>query len=623
MEIELLEVLDFLALYPPFSLLSPELRRDLPVRMEIQYARRGTEILTSGGRTDALHLIRGGAVEVHGPDGELLRRLGEGELFGAQALIRGGKVRNRVTAIEDALIYRLPVTEFQRLCQEDYAFAEFFVPLGADRLRSALRTPPRDSLSLFDLGSARVSDLAPSPGVTAPTSITIRQAAELLMLHQCSALLLSDGKIPQGIVTDRDITLRAVATGLPGELPVSTIMTPHPLSIDEESPAIDAMLLMEEQNINHLAVRRNGRMTGILTSADVSFKQLGSSPVYLVGRIHRLTDLAELREAAQASHRLLVSMTSANVTAQALGRTLTHLTDAITLRLIRMAEERLGRPPVAYAWMAGGSQGRQEQGAKGDQDNGLILDDAYTPAAHGRYFAEFSQFVCDGLDACGYDYCPGEMMASNAQWRQPARIWRDLFAQWIDDPTQQALMLSSVFFDLRRVHGDAALFDDLHRSVLKKARDNKVFLAHMADNALSRQPPLGFFRNLVLERTGEHAATLDLKLNGVIPIVDMARVYALETEVTAVNTWERLSLASVKGSVTPAAARDLSEAMEFIGATRFRHQARRAREGKIPNNHLSPEELSDFERQHLKDAFRVVRVMQRSLAHHHQIALLT
>ncbi|HEY5719821.1 MAG TPA: putative nucleotidyltransferase substrate binding domain-containing protein, partial [Gammaproteobacteria bacterium] len=243
---------------------------------------------------------------------------------------------------------------------------------------------------------------------------------------------------------------------------------------------------------------------------------------------------------------------------------------------------------------------------------------AYDPERHGDYFRALSKSVCDGLDACGYIYCPGEMMAMTDEWRQPLATWKGYFDKWIDTPEPKALMLTCVFFDLRCVGGSQELFQQLRHYVLEQCRGKSIFLALMALNALSHQPPLGFFRNIVLIRGGEHDHTFDLKHNGIIPIVDLARVYALSVGVEAVNTQERLAAAQAAGGLSSEGAQDLRDALEFVSQVRIQHQARQIRAGGKADNFMSPDDLSAFERSHLKEAFSVVRTMQEALAQRFQ-----
>ena len=241
-----------------------------------------------------------------------------------------------------------------------------------------------------------------------------------------------------------------------------------------------------------------------------------------------------------------------------------------------------------------GSEARHEQTALSDQDNGIILDDSYDEAKHGDYFKELTKFVCDGLNECGYIYCPGDVMATNDKWRQPLSQWKKYFSKWIDTPEPEALMLSSVFFDMRALHGDESLYENLRKYVVEKSSGNRIFLSFMAGNALTHQPPLGFFKNFVLIRGGDHNHTFDLKHTGVVPIIDLARTYSLDAGLFEINTQDRLKAAVEKKVISQAGANDLLDALEFISITRLRHQARQIRRREKVDNFMPPDDYVPF-----------------------------
>ena len=226
------------------------------------------------------------------------------------------------------------------------------------------------------------------------------------------------------------------------------------------------------------------------------------------------------------------------------------------------------------------------------------------------YFADLAKIVTDGLNTCGYVYCPGDMMATNPRWCQPVRVWREYFQGWIAKPNPEAQMLASVMFDLRPIGGDESLFEGLQAETLEAASRNSIFVAHMVSNSLKHAPPLGLLRGLATIRSGEHRNTLDLKHNGVVPVVDRGRIYALQGRLTAVNTRARLEAGIVAGAVSAGGGADLLDAYDVIATARLEHQAAQVRTGAAPDNYLSPSDLSDFERSHLRDAFVVIKTMQ-------------
>jgi CBS domain-containing protein len=317
-----------------------------------------------------------------------------------------------------------------------------------------------------------------------------------------------------------------------------------------------------------------------------------------------------------------VHLIGSGATANHVGQAISAVTDAITLRLIELAEAELGPPPVPYAWLAGGSQGRREQSSHSDQDNALLIAD-HMSETDDVWFKALAERVNDGLNACGYVYCPGEVMAKNPKWRQPLRIWTKYFTTWIKRPEPMALMLSSVFFDLRALHDPEGLFGELQERVVKLSKTNRIYIAYMAANALKHRPPLGFFRNFVLIHGGEHDRTVDIKHRGTVPIIDLARVYALSAGLDEINTIERLQAAAETTAVSRDGAANLIDAFELINTLRMRHQAKQLRRGEQADNFLEPGQLSPLERGHLKDAFVLINTMQESLGQRYQAGRFT
>ncbi len=618
MEVELLEIRDFLASHHPFDQLSKESLNSSLGDIEIRYLRRGTDIDSDDGLLDSLYLIRTGAVELHNNYDELLARLAEGDMFGYRASHREEYENIRGVVIEDTLVYQFPADTVDALCDKHPQLDYFLAPVGGERLREAITHVGDEGDAQLSMMTAHISDLIKRPPVIMPPTATIRETAVMMSEERVSSILITQGEKLQGIVTDRDLRNRVVAKGLDYDLPITEIMSTNTCTADISDYAFEAQLQMARQNIHHLPVVDGDKVAGMLTATDLT-KHHTTSAVYMVGDIYKQNNIESLQEISAKTPDLLVNLAAADVTADSAGHVITSVVDALTCRLIQLAQEKLGEPPVPFAWLAAGSQARSEQTAKSDQDNCLLLDDSYDEKKHGEYFQQLARFVCDGLNACGYFYCPGDMMAITEKWRQPLRVWRQYFSKWIEQPEPKALMLTCVFFDLRCVCGDRNLFRSLRKHLQEKCRGNRIFLAHMAGNAMSHRPPLGFFRNFVLIHGGEHDHTFDLKHTGIVPIVDLARIYTLAAGINAVNTQDRLKAAAEGGEVTEEGARDLQDTLEFVSFLRIEHQARQIRAGKEADNFMSPEDLSNFERNHLKDAFSVVRTMQNVLSQRYKI----
>ena len=602
--------LDWLASHRAWGLASPATHQRLLDEGEALQFSAGQLVRPANEWGDELWIVLEGAVSLDDQESGHSHPVLAGEHFGALVSPDPLPLLCHVKAALDSRLLRLPLGSARALVQSEPALLPFLPLSGAAPAAQPASGQPQAETSLFNM---RLGDLARHPPITLPPTATVLEAARTMRDHCVSSVLLVQDELMFGLITDRDLRNRVVAEGLSLQAPVADIATLAPMTLDLRSPAFEALLMMARHNIHHIPVMDGQRLHGMVTATDLT-QQHSTSAVYLAGDIHGQKDLDGLVRASQRIKTLQLHLSASHASAYSTGHVITTITDAITQRLIHLAEAELGPPPVDYVWVAAGSQARCEQTAKSDQDNCLMLDDAYDEARHGDYFRTFSKRVCDGLDACGYIHCPGEMMAMTDAWRQPMRQWREYFRKWVQVPESKALMLSSVFFDLRAIQGRHELLDTLRADVLAGTRGNSLFLAHMVSNALKLRPPLGLFGQISATRGGEHAGTVDIKHNGIAPIVDLARIFALAGGLTPVNTHDRLEIAGEAGEVTPQSARDLRDALEFIGSLRIAHHSRRMQAGLEADNYPVLKELSNFERSQLKDAFGLIQAMQNVLA---------
>ena len=595
-----------LANHRVWGLISDADRAALEPLFDCERIDSATIVLPQGQLHTRMGLILSGDITLVDPDLGLKIRLHSGEMFGFGATPQHQLTTWQAKAASGCHIAWLQPEVLTSLCQQHGELAYFFTSLPVNEPASALETPGDDALSLL---STPIRTLIKRAPITVSPSTPIQAVAGLMRDLRVSSVLLVEQDHLFGLVTDRDLRNRVVAQGLDIKRPVSDIATMAPMSVNANSPAFEALLLMARHNIHHMPVMDGTSILGMITTTDLT-EQHSTSAVYLAGDIYKQTTLEGLKAISARIKQLQQHLAAADASAYSTGHIITSITDAITIRLINLAEAQMGPAPIEYVWVAAGSQARNEQTAKSDQDNCLMLDDAFDEATHGAYFKAFSKFVCDGLAECGYIHCPGEMMAMTDQWRQPRRVWAEYFHKWVDQPKPKALMLTCVFFDLRAIHGKAELLDGLRQQVVQRTKGNSLFLAHMVSNALKHRPPLGMFGQITLSKGGDNPHTIDLKHIGIVPIVDLARVYALAAGVTVANTHDRLEVSSQAGEVSAQSARDLRDALEFLGKLRIAHQARQMTQGKAPDNFLALEELSNFERSHLKNAFAVVQTLQ-------------
>jgi CBS domain-containing protein len=607
----LTDVEKFLEETPPFDLLEPHLRHHAAAAIEAVYRRRGTVLLEIGDVNQNLYIIRRGAVEAHDRHGNFVGRYGERESFGLQSLLTGKPVRFRITLIEDGLIWSMPRRDFDALRGSSPEFDSYFIRSLEERLIVAAQPRGSSGQTLF---MTPMGELLGREAITVTSATTIAEAARCMSRHGVSSLLVNDGDRVCGIVTDRDLRNRVLAPGRDTAEPVASIMTSDPLTLDASSPVLEGILAMAGRGIHHLPLTRDERVVGVVTTRDLMTLQT-QHPLYLAAQIQKAASLERLVAICGQVPRLFELLLASGMRPEEVPKVLTTLNDTVTRRLIGLARQHLGPAPAPFAWLAFGSQAREEQSLKTDQDNGLVYDDDAPPGAD-TWFAALARSVCDGLDACGYPQCPGKVMATTDEWRQPLSGWLQHFRDWAGLPDPEAVLRVSIFFDLRTVYGEPHLVTRIREQMAEcgRGRGKSAFVAALARQAAGYDVPLGFFRRFVLASQGEHGDVLDLKARGLLPVTDLVRVRALAAGITAPSTQARITQLLADGQLSRKDADRLSGAHRLLAGLRVRLHADQVRRGEQPHNYLDPAALSHAERTSLRDAFRVIREAQQGLA---------
>lgn len=617
MEVELLEIQQFLAQYPPFNALPEEVLAEVTHNTEISYVREGKSVVQLGETIEEFYVIRSGVIEISRRNGQLYNRLDEGAVFGQMALLSSGRVLFPAKAIEDSLLYCIPSEIFQNLYDNYDSFADFVAAEDSTRLRRAIASNDDN-----DLTTIKVRELISRPVFTINDNESIRDAAILMDEENTSCLIINSEETHLkdeilGILTDRDLCTRAIARGADLDSPLSSVMTKDVITLDSNAYVYEAMLTMQRYNVHHLPIMRKGKPLGVIEASDI-VRYESQNSLLLVSSIFQTNSIEELAQLSEQVKDSFVRLVNEDANSHMVGSAMSVIGQSFKQRIIELGEEELGPAPIPYCFLALGSMARDEQLIVTDQDNAIILSNSFEKDKHDKYFAKLAQWVSDGLDKCGYPYCTGDIMATNPIWRMTQTEWEECFSDWIDNPNPKALLNASIFFDLVGVHGQIKWAEQLNRFIVKKARKSPKFLTFLARNALNRTPPLGFFKSFVMEKDGKHKNSINLKRRGTAPLADLIRVHALAVGSTQQNSFERLDDILDSGLLPKGKAQDLKDALEFISMVRIRHQAIDIEQGNEPDNNIEPDNLSDFERRNLKDAFQILSNAQNFLKFRYQ-----
>lgn len=607
-------VVSFLKNVPPFQFLSlPELSR-LAAAMTLEFFPKDTVILSAGHpASESLYVVHKGGVKLHlrSQVGKqlVLDMRSEGEIFGLLSLMSKDLARLDVTAIEDTLCYRVPAEQMQRLISSNAEVSNYLLRTSVTRYMDRSLQELRTQTGLMGdterlLYSLSLRDVPGSVPLLCKQDTTIRDAAQRLASSKATGVFVVDaGGSAIGIVTDRDFAEKVVAQALPLDRPVTEIMSSPVVAVEASERLFLALLAMVSRNIHHVLVTRQGAPSSVLTAHDLMVLQ-GKSPLNVVRFVEAQTNVQDLAGANTRIIGLLPLLLREGAKASHVTRVVAEVNDRLVVKILQFAEAKLGPAPVPYCWVVLGSEGRREQTFKTDQDNALIYADCEDDPSAREYFAQLAAFAQDALSTCGYPLCTGNYMASNPRWRQPLQTWLNYFHEWMSGAELHGTEDALIFFDMRPVAGDSSLYHTLAARNREGLKDAGMFKSVLACVSTTRKPPLGFFRNLVLERTGEHKNQLDLKLVGTGPIVDAARVFALDAGIEHTNTSDRLSALSTGPEKDPAIFQDMQEAFEFLTLLRLECQLHQVRDGKDLSNYIAPDSLTHLQKSLLKEAFR-------------------
>lgn len=449
--------------------------------------------------------------------------------------------------------------------------------------------------------------------VTCDLHTPLRTVAAMITAEQATAALVHSEGRTVGIITDHDLRARVVATGADPNQPAYQVMTSPLVTIDEHAQVYEALLQMEERGVQHLAVTgEGGKVTGVLRNQELlQFQSYGA--IVLGREIARAATADDVVRSCRRTPGVVQSLIDVRAHPDRITRLISSVCDAATIRFIALAQAELGPAPAPFAFVALGSQGRQEQTLASDQDNAIIYqtpDGRENPEA-AAYLVKLGEKVCGWLDQAGYPYCRGGIMAQNPRWCQPLSVWKQTFSEWIRQAEPQQLLEFSIFFDFRTVDGEAELAEELREHVHQVVKQSPSFLPHFAQNSLLFKPPLRLFGRIVAG--GEQAGQLNLK-DALIPIVSFARLYSLRQELKETQTLERLVALAAHGVLTHESSEETAAAYNLLMQLRLRNQAEDLRAGRAAGNIISTRKLRHHEESLLNQSFAQISAIQKRIS---------
>jgi CBS domain-containing protein len=568
------------------------------------------------------YIIKSGLVRVYIQDSSvnenLLAFLGEGDCFGEISLLRNKPTNANVQTMEKTVCLIYAKEYFLDMVESYPMFMDFFDQLLMRRTKSTyqefLSKEPNVSQVEPYLYSKQVKDMMSQKRGFIDEKSAIRDAAkEILQNRTGPRITMDDQGNSKGLVGIYTITNALLFEDVdPGD-PIGSIAEKEFYSIDCDSYFFDALHCMIKNNTNTLVITEEGKSKGILTGFDL-LRFRGRETLSLLRNIEDAPDLAQLNIMRGEVEKVLRELMADGALASHACKIVSEFNDKVVKRIISFAVDVCGPPPCAYSWLGLGSEGREEQTLFTDQDNAIIFDNNHQQNGAQEYFKKFSNTVVNGLNQCGIPLCKGNIMATNPKFFGNMEEWKAKTSKWIKslDLSEDELMDTYVFLDFRSLHGEKALEKELKAHIIKLIKENPAFLKSLAQTIVSIPMPIGFFKNFIVEKSGEHKDGLNIKLYGLVPLITCLKIMALQYGITETNTLERIKELGRMQAITNDQQEVLIQAFETFLTLKIRNNLADIDQGRSFDNFVKPTELSTRQKQILKEAFWAVSELQKT-----------
>ena len=586
---------EFIKKVQPFSFLSEDELDIILAGLEVHFFETNAKIYKKGTISDYVYVIFSGLIGLFDTEAAV-DYLSRGEIFGVMCL-HGCPSSFTAKAIEDSVCYSITMASFTAAFDKNKRFAAFFTTFINRRFRM-FKTIASDRKVLEEASFVvEVNRIIYKEPIVSRSDTSIADAASQMERNGVSSIVvIDDDKKPIGILTHRDLT-NVIIRGERSDS-VASFMSSPVKTIDTKATIFDALTKMIDSGIDHLVVvTKEERVFGVITRKDIQVHLEPSfSVVKLFRKVVRATTIKELETISRTLRVSVAKIAMTGASFYDLTRMICSVHDAIVAKVISILTH--GRSAAHCAWIQMGSSGRKEEIIATDQDNALVCERT-EPGA-------FAEDVTASLAKIGFPKCPGNYMASNGKWNQGLSVWKDYFRQWFQHPIPDHIRYLSVFLDMRPVYGDRTLYSELIAAIRPVVTDAAVtFLAY---DAVQLEPPLGI-PGIVRLHKG-----LDLKTYGIYPIVNGARVLAVDNGIFEItNTKERLEALNADGVISSEMCNDVLESFGFLQDFRLRHHSLAVLSQIDTNNTVSAKELSKVDLLLLKESLKVVASLQKFL----------
>ncbi|WP_188050959.1 DUF294 nucleotidyltransferase-like domain-containing protein [Flavobacterium sp. GP15] len=618
-------IADFLKEYAPFNHLTFEELSIIATSIRVVNLEKNKVLFQVNDLLhDSFYVVASGVVTlsvIADAEETLLNKCIEGDIFGIRPFFAKNNYMMTAKAREESLVYAIPISTFRPFVANNAEVLNYLLESFAVNTRNykdkenligklisdnVFYSGEKSEMQYFQSLSYNTSPIKVNPNAI------VQDVAQLMNESLKNNALVCNNNMPLGIVTDTDMRSKIATGRFPITIAVERIMSSPVITVMENVSLAEAQLLMLKYNVTHLCVTQDGTdkstIKGIISENDLIIAQ-ASNPGVLIKEIKRSQSAKELKQIRDRLSDLIQTSITKNIPVSHIFNIASEINLAIIKRSVELSILDLGSPPARFAWLSIGSQGRKEQLLLTDQDSILIFEDVAPDKYRDvkDYFLKLAKRTTGTLEKIGYELCPNGHMASNMLWCKSLTDWIKQYDNWMKDPGENSANISSIFFDYEIAFGEQKIEDAISDVVFKNVKNNSLFFDFLGNDALRKNSPLSFFKNFNVEDEGPNKNKFDIKTRALMPLIDGARLLALNFEIRGINnTHQRFKQFAITDPKHAEIYLNCAEA--FLTLSKFR-----TLEGLKNDNSgefINLDELTKIDRDKLKNALLPMRELE-------------
>ena len=584
----------FLKTCYPFELLTDYQLDEIINNLEMVYFKQNENIKSL---SEFYYIVLKGVVVEKDLAGNEVNYYGEKDSFDYLSIV--GQNENQFITLEESIIYRFPSNVLLKLISENQDFANYFKKTSKEKLSSIASENPY----LF----AKIKDIYYQKPLIVESNVSIYEAVKKMTEEKALSIIVKYDQ-EYGIVTDSDLRKKVILGRKNVEDPIGDIANKNIISVSPETFLFDAIITMMKNNIKRVVIKdEKGNILGILNEIDI-LAQYSNQPQFLTLKVEKAKTIQELKTISEATVNTVRLLHKEGIRTRHIMKFVSEINEKLFQKIFNLLADQEIKQNCCLIVM--GSEGRQEQILKTDQDNGLIITDGF----QSEHLEKFAKDFVEALKTLGYPECKGNVMLTNPYWRKSLKDYKESVFNYINNITPENMLNLAILIDLRPIEGQTHLGEELRDYIFEKVSNNKTFLSWFALPTINFKTPLNFFGGFDTEK-----GKIDLKKGGIFSITHGVRSLAVEYRIRETNTFSRIKELVNLGVFNRDFGRELIESLEFLLTLRLKERLKKLEMKKELDDYVELNSLTNHEKDLLKESFKVVNRFKDFITNHYKL----